>query len=173
MDFFTLANERYSVRKFDSKPVEAEKLHSILEFGRLAPTAKNDQPQKLLVIQKEENLAKLKNSANVYGAPVAAIVCADLRQSWKRPFDNMDSADIDASIVTTYMMLEAARQGLGTIWVCFFKPDVLREEFNLPDYIRPVNILGIGYPAADCEPTDRHYSRKPLSETVAFEEHNW
>ena len=109
----------------------------------------------------------------VYGAPVAVVACADLRQSWKRPFDNLDSADIDASIVTTYMMLEATRQGLGTIWVCFFKPDVLREEFNLPDYIRPVNILGIGYPAVDAEPSDRHFSRKPLSETVAFDTQNW
>lgn len=173
MDFFTLAQERYSVRKFSSQPVEDGKLHSILEFGRLAPTAKNEQPQKLLVIQQEEGLLKLKKAAMVYGAPVAVIACADMRQSWKRPFDGMDSADIDVSIITTYMMLEATRQGLGTIWVCYFNPDILRQEFALPDYIRPVNILGIGYPAADAEPSERHGSRKPLAETVAYDTHNW
>lgn len=173
MELLELAKNRYSVRKFDPRPVEKEKLQSILELGRLAPTAKNEQPHKLLVIQQEEGLAKLKKSANVYGAPLAIIACADLQQSWKRPFDNMDSGDIDVSIVTTYMMLEATRLGLGTIWVCFYKPDILREEFTLPEHIVPVNVLGIGYPAAEAEPSERHYSRKPLAETVSFETHNW
>lgn len=173
MELLEIAEKRYSVRKFDSKPVEKEKLQSILEFGRIAPTAKNEQPQKLLVLQQEEGLAKLNKSAKVYGAPLAIVTCADVQQSWKRPFDNMDSKDIDVSIVTTYMMLEATRLGLGTIWVCYFNPDVLREEFQLPEHIVPISVLGIGYAAADAAPSDRHHSRKPLTDTVSFETHNW
>lgn len=173
MKLVEIAQKRYSVRKFDSKPVEAEKLQSILEVGRLAPTAKNDQPHKLLVVQQEEGLAKLQKCAKIYGAPLAIIACADLQQSWKRPYDGMDSGNIDVSIVTTYMMLEATRLGLGTLWVCFFDPAILREEFKLPDHIVPVNVLGIGYPAADAKPSALHYSRKPLTDTVCYETHNW
>jgi nitroreductase len=173
MELLEIVQKRYSVRKFDSKPVEEKKLQSILEFGRIAPTAKNEQPQKLLVVQQEEGLAKLNKSARVYGAPLAIIACADLKQSWKRPFDNMDSGDIDVSIVTTYMMLEATRLGLGTIWVCFFNPDILRKEFQLPEHIIPVNVLGIGYPAAEAAPSERHSSRKPLADTVCYETHDW
>ncbi|EEG78888.1 nitroreductase family protein [Dethiobacter alkaliphilus] len=173
MELLELAQKRYSVRKFDSKPVEKEKVKSILEFGRLAPTAKNLQPHKLLVLQEKDSLAKLDKSAKVYGAPLAIVTCADLQQSWKRPFDNMDSADIDVSIVTTYMMLEATRLDLGTLWVCYFNPEVLRNEFNLPEHIVPVNVLGIGYAASDAPPSPGQGKRKPLEETVSFETHNW
>lgn len=173
MDLLEIAQQRYSVRKFDTKPVEAKKLQSILEFGRIAPTAKNEQPQKLLVVQQEEGIAKLNKSANIYGAPLAIIACVDQQQSWKRPFDNFDSGEIDVSIVTTYMMLEATRLGLGSIWVCFFNSDILRAEFQLPEHIVPLNVLGIGYTAAEAAPSQRHNSRKPLADTVCYETHNW
>ena len=68
------------------------------------------------------------------------------------------------------MMLCAASLGLDTLWVCMFKPDVVREEFHLPDQVVPVNILYIGYGAGEPASPDRHDTlRKPLSETV-FEE---
>ncbi|NLP37020.1 MAG: nitroreductase [Firmicutes bacterium] len=173
MDFLEIINKRYSVRKFASKPVEEEKLQSILEVGRQAPTAKNNQPQRLLVVREKEGLEKVNKAARLYNAPLAIIACADNRQSWKRPFDGMDSKAIDASIVTTYMMLEATRQGLGSVWICWFDPEVLRKEFALPGYIEPINILALGYPAEDCQPAPLHFERKPLTETVAYEKHNW
>lgn len=173
MELLEIAQKRYSVRRFDPRPVEEEKLQSILEFTRLAPTAKNNQPHRLLVLREQESLEKLKKAANVYRAPLAVIVCADLRQTWKRPYDNMDSGFIDASIITTYMMLEATRLGLGTVWICYFNPAVLAEEFKLPEYIVPVNILAIGYPDENAKPSDMHFSRKDLSEIVSYETHNW
>lgn len=173
MDFMEVITKRYSVRKFADKPVEEEKLQSILEVGRQAPTAKNLQPQRILVVREKEGLEKINKAARLYNAPLAIIACADTRESWKRPFDGMDSKDIDVSIVTTYMMLEATRQGLGSVWICWFDPAVIRQEFALPDYIVPVNILAVGYPAEDCQPAPMHFSRKPLAETVAYEKHNW
>ncbi len=59
-DFKALATERYSVRKFDTKPVEQEKVNIILEAARLAPTAHNYQPQRLLVLNTADSLNKLK-----------------------------------------------------------------------------------------------------------------
>lgn len=84
MNFLDLAKTRYSVRKYEDKIVEKEKLDKILEAARIAPTAANFQPQKLIVVQKKENLEKLKTGTNAYGAPLVIIVCSDHGQSWKR-----------------------------------------------------------------------------------------
>ncbi|SDC69040.1 MULTISPECIES: nitroreductase family protein [unclassified Candidatus Frackibacter] len=170
MDFLQLAKERYSVREYESKKVEEEKLLKILEAGRVAPTATNSQPQRLIVVQKEEGLNKIKKGAKIYDAPLAIIVCSDHGHTWKRPFDGMNTAHIDASIVTDHMMLQATQLGLGTVWICYFEPEVIKEEFNIPENIEPVNILAIGYAAGEAASPDRHNTdRKPLEETVYYE----
>lgn len=170
MDFLELAKTRYSVRKYEETKVEEEKLLKILEAGRIAPTAANGQPQRLIVIQEKEGLENLKKAANAYGAPLAIIVCSDHSATWKRPFDGKDTADIDASIVTDHMMLEATKLGLGTVWVCYFDPAIIRKDFNIPDNFEPINILVIGYSSGLAESPDRHDTkRKPLDNTVFYE----
>ena len=170
MSFLELAKKRFSVRKFESKKVENEKLLQILEAGRVAPTAANNQPQRILVVREEAGLGKLKKAANIYEAPLAVIVCADHQSAWKRPFDGKETVDIDASIVTDHMMMEAAELGIGSVWITYFKPDVLRKEFNIPEHIEPVNVLALGYPAGPIASPDRHAkARKPLKDTVFYE----
>jgi nitroreductase len=170
MNFLELAKKRFSVRKFQAKKVENEKLLQILEAGRVAPTAANFQPQRIIVVREDAGLAKLKKAANIYEAPLAVIVCADHDAAWKRPFDGKGMVDIDASIVTDHLMMEATELGLGTVWICYFKPDVLRKEFNIPDHIEPVNILAIGYAAGQIASPDRHdKARKTMEETVFYE----
>lgn len=170
MDFLELAKKRYSVRSYQPKQVEEEKLQRILEAGRVAPTGANRQPHRLIVVREVSSLEKLKKAANVYGAPLAIIVCADHNVSWKRHYDGKDIADIDATIVTDHMMLEATELGLGTIWVCYFNPEVLKAEFNIPENIEPINILGIGYAGGKAESPDRHESlRLPLTDFVHYE----
>ena len=123
MDFLELARERYSVRKFAPKKVENEKLDAVLEAGRLAPTAVNYQPQRILVLDSEESLGKLRDCTPYhFSAPLALIVCYDDTTSWKRSYDGKDIGKGDTSIVTTQMMLEAAALGLGTTWVGHFDP---------------------------------------------------
>lgn len=168
MDFMELAKKRCSIRAYADRKVEPEKLTQILEAARVAPTAKNLQPVKLLVVQSEEGLEKVGKAANIYGAPLAVIVCADHERNWTRPFDGKQSGDIDASILTTHMMLEATELGLGSVWICFFKPDVLREEFDLPENLEPVNVLAIGYAAGEHAKSDRHEVRVPLEELVEY-----
>lgn len=170
MDFLELAKKRYSVRKYDEKGVEEEKLLNILEAGRISPTAHNNQPQRLIVIKGKEGLEKLKKGANVFGAPLAIIVCSDHSASWKRPFDGKDTADIDASIVTSHMMFEATQLDLGTLWVCWFDPAVIKKEFNIPDNLEPMNILAIGYSSGLPASPDRHdKTRNPIENTVFYE----
>lgn len=170
MSFLDLAKKRYSVRSYSDKKLEKEKLDLILEAAHIAPTGANKQPQKLIVVQEEEGLCKIGKAANIYGAQCAIIVCSDENQVWTRPFDGKKITDIDASIVTDHMMLEATDLGLGTVWICYFKPDVLKAEFDIPDNLVPVNILAIGYTNETALPTDRHNkTRKPVSEIVKYE----
>lgn len=169
MDFLTLAKKRCSIRSYTDRKVEPEKLAQILEAARVAPTAKNLQPVKLLAVQSEEGLAKIGKAANIYGAPLAIIVCADHDRNWTRPFDGKQSGDIDASILTDHMMLQATELGLGSVWICFFKPDVLREEFGMPENLEPINILAVGYSAGEHAKSDRHEVRTALEQLVAYE----
>lgn len=170
MNFIELAKKRYSCRSYSNKPVEKEKLDLILEAARIAPTGANNQPQKLILVQSEEGLIKVSKAANIYNAPLAVIICGDTETAWTRPFDKKQITDIDVSIITDHMMLEAAELGLNSVWICYFKPDVIRTQFNLPKNIEPINILVIGYGNDEPASPERHnQTRKPLSETVFFE----
>ena len=89
MDFLELAKSRYSCRSFLDKEVENEKVLKILEAGRVAPTAVNYQPQRILVLQEKEELEKLSECTRYgWNAPLIMIVCYDKNISWKRKFDN-------------------------------------------------------------------------------------
>lgn len=170
MDFLALAKKRYSVRKYTSDKVEDSKVATILEAGRVAPTGANKQPHHLIVLRKEEGLNKISKAANVYDAPLVIMVCSHKEGSWVRPFDGKSLMDIDASIVTDHMMLQATALGLGSVWIDYFKPDVIKEVFDLPDYLEPINLLAIGYASEEPLSPDRHQeTRKPLDEIVSYE----
>ena len=107
-------------------------------------------------------MSKLKKcSANTYGAPLVIIVCADHNVTWKKRQDNKDFYDIDASIVTTHMMLQATDLGLGSVWIGSFDANMIKKEFNLSESVEAVNILDIGY-AADGDKLNNNKKRKPL-----------
>lgn len=169
MSVLDIAKKRFSVRKYANKSVEKEKLDKVLEAAHVAPTAANLQPIKLYVVQSKEGLAKVGKAANVYEAPVAIVVCADKSKAWKRPFDGMITTDIDASILTDHMMLEATEQGLGTVWVCFFKADVLKKELELPENLEPINILAVGYSDELTADENRHSTQRiPMDQLVTY-----
>lgn len=170
MDFLELAKERYSCRKFLDKEVEKEKLEKILEAGRIAPTAVNYQPQRILVLQDKEQLAKL-SECTPYGwnAPVIMIICYDKIVSWKRKYDGKDEGIVDASVVTTHMMLEIESLGLGTTWIGSFNPEKVRVLYNIPDNYEIVALLPVGYKAEDAEPSAMHNVRKSIDEMVFWD----
>ncbi len=117
MDFLELAKQRYSVRKFCDKKIEQDKIDLILEAGRIAPTAVNYQPQRILVLDNQQSLDKLGECTPYrFQETLALLVYYDQTVSWKRKYDNKDSGEIDASIVATHMMLQAASLGIGSTW---------------------------------------------------------
>ncbi len=169
--FQHLASSRFSVRQFAARPVEKDKLALILEAGRVAPTACNFQPQRILVLDNPETLAKLKVCTPYhFDAPLALLVCYDKSVSWKRKYDGDDAGTVDASIVTTQMMLQAFELGIGSTWVGSFDPRKIHDEFQLPDNYVPVALLPLGYPADDVKPSPQHFKREPMEKTVCFNE---
>ena len=170
MNFLEIAKSRYSVRSYSDKKVEQEKLDKILYAAHVAPTAANLQPVRLIVVQNDEGLNKIGKAANIYGAPLAIIVCSEHNRAWARPFDGKQTVDIDASILTDHMMLEATELGLGSVWICYFKPDIISREFDLPDNLEPINILAVGYSNEPHASPERHTTQRiPLSDLVHYE----
>jgi len=169
MKFIDLAKKRYSVRKFSDKPVDAELLNKVLEAGRMAPTAVNKQPQRIIVLNEKESLSKIKKCTKYhFDAPVVMIVCYDSEESWKNPFSGDDGGVLDAAIVITHMMLQATESDLGTTFVAYFDPKEVIKEFSLPENLVPVALLPMGYPAEDAEPSNSHGNRKDIGETVSY-----
>lgn len=160
MDFMGLAEERYSSRKYEDRPVEPEKVEAILEAGRLAPTAKNLQPVRVLVADTPGAHEKLAKAANLYGAPLGLVAVVERDVSWTRPFDGKDFGDIDASIVITQMMYEARSLGLGSVWIGYFDPAVLKRELGLKGSEEVSGILAVGYSADETSPN--HGNRKGI-----------
>ena len=166
MSFTNLAKKRCSIRAYEPRPVEPEKIAAIVEAAHVAPSAANRQPVRLIQVESAEGLAKLGKSANLYGAPLAFVVCADAERAWKRSFDGMASTDIDASIACDHMMLAAADQGLGSVWICAFDPTGVRAAFDLPASLVPVN-LAVGHAEGEWKSPERHAAERiPISELV-------
>ena len=167
--FLELAESRYSVRNYDPKPIEQEKLDRILRAGQVAPTAANRQPQRIFVLKSDEAMDKARSVTRFcFNAPMALLICYDRSRSWKAA-DGHDSGHVDASIVVTQMMLEAFDEDIGTCWVRGFDKNVLAEVFGLSETLEPVALLPIGYPAADSHPwPGAHDNRLPIENTVTY-----
>ena len=169
MNFIELSKARYSVRDFSDRPVEEEKLRLILEAGRLAPTAVNSQPQRIFVLKSKESIEKIRKATRMaYNAPVVLMICYDKNSSWKaaRFGESHDTGEEDASIVTTAMMMQATELGIGTLWARGYNTKDITDAFGIPDNLQLVCLLDLGYPSDTCKPSDRHFSRVPLEDTV-------
>ena len=168
MSFMELSKARYSVRAFQNTPIEEEKLHLILEAGRIAPTACNNQPQKIYVAKSEEAKAKLASVCRfTFGAPVILVVCYDRTRDWKNKLmPGYESGETDAAIVCTHMMLQAAELGIGSCWVGYFNAQEVADALGLPEHVTVSALLPIGYAAEDALPAPKHTEYRDLADTV-------
>ena len=174
MSFIDLAEKRFSVRSFKDADVDEKYIAKILEAARIAPTAANRQSQRIMVIRGKNNVARLSECTKyTFSAPLLFIICYDRSASWKRKFDGHDEGEIDAAIVTTHMMLEAADIGLGTTWVGYFDPAKLREIVSLDENIIPVALLPTGWPAEGLTPSALHTDRKDIKDLLLDTPEDW
>ena len=169
MEYAQLIRERYSCKKFAPRQVEKEVLDGILEAGRLAPTAKNSQIQRISVLRSPEALERFDSVCPCrYGAPTVLLVAYDREGAFVYPGGKYDSGAEDAVIVATHMMLAAKDAGVDSCWLNFLDPDKTAEAFGLPEGETVVMALDLGYAAEGVRPLPNHTSRKDLSETVRF-----
>ena len=169
MEFTQVVKNRYSCKKFSDRAVEPAKLEEILEAGRVAPTAKNLQEQRIYVIQSAQGLAKIDAATPCrYGAPTCLVVAFDRSNVFTYPGGKRDSGVEDASIVATHLMLAAANAGVDSCWLNFFDPDKLAQALGLPENEEILMILDLGFAAEGVTPLPNHSARKPLTETVRY-----
>ena len=166
MSFFDLARRRYSERYFAETPLEEEKLYKILEAGRIAPTACNNQPQRFYVLKSADALAKAAQLTHTYNAPVVILVCYVYADAWHNPRDGFCSGDMDASIAASSMMFEAEDLSVHSIWLRGFDAAKVQEAFDLPDGTVPSLMLALGYPSEKSKPAPLHEQREPIEEFV-------
>ena len=170
MDYEKIISERYSVRSFKREHLPQEITDKILAAAHKAPTGCNYQPQRILVLNSDESIEKLKNCTRChFNAPTAMLVCNNKNESWKRPYDGALSSPVDAAIVATHMILSAHDNGVGCCWVMHFNPTVMRETFNIPENIEPTALLVMGYPSPDTKPLDLHSKFRPMEEVVFYD----
>ena len=168
MNFLELAKNRYSVRNFQHTPIEEEKLNLILEAGRIAPTACNNQPQKIYVAKSKESREKLASVCPcTFDAPVILVVCYDHTRNWKsKLMPGYESGETDAAIVCTHMMLQAADLGIGSCWVGYFNAQAVSDVLGLPEHVTVSALLPIGYAAENAKPAPLHTQYRSFADTI-------
>jgi len=167
MNVMEAIKSRYSVRRYKNKPVEEEKLNKILEAGRFAPSAKNRQEWRYVVVRDKGKIQKLmiaaKNQRFIGEAPVVIAACAE-DDGYVMSCGQL-SYPIDVAISMDHMTLEAVEEGLGTCWIGAFYENQVKEILNIPKNIRVVLLLTLGYP--DDSPSSKR--RKSINEIVMYE----
>jgi len=158
MDFAKLAAARYSVRAYKNDPVPDEILNRILDAARIAPTAGNRQPFRIIVIHtagRQEELNRIYGREWFTQAPLVLAICAVTDEAWVRKFDEKCYSFVDAAIVFDHLILAATDLGLGTCWIAAFDPVAAREVLALPEGVEPVAFTPLGYIADAAKPKQR------------------
>lgn len=167
MELIDLIKKRYSVRDFLDKKVEETLILKVLEAGRCAPSACNNQPWIFIVIVEQDSRRKLETVYNrewFLNAPVIIAACCDRSASWKRN-DGKDYGDVDIAIALDHMVLTATELGLASCWVGAFKPQEAKKVLMIPEHVEPIAFIPIGYAVTDVP----QKTRKPLNEFVFWD----
>lgn len=173
MNFIELAKQRCTTRGFTGQRITENDLEQILSAGRVAPSACNKQPQRIIVVRHPDNIMKVQKAYKTFGSQCVLIVCRDTRDALIRPFDQKCSGDLDIGIICDHMMLAARELNIGSVMVGLFDPEIIRNEFDVPEYIEPVALLFLGYPEKGfLSPTRHSTERKPLTDTVMYEKYS-
>ncbi len=171
MDFFDVIHSRRSIRKYKDKPVEQEKLRKIMDAVRVAPSARNREPWKFIVLTeqktKQEIYERAYNSKDfILYAPVI-IAAVGYPADYVTTNGNI-AHQVDIGIAGEHIALSATALGLGCCWIAAFKQDEMKKILGVPDDAHIVALFTIGYPDEVPEPKER----KSLSEIVVSEKWN-
>ena len=148
MDVSQAIKSRRSIRLYQEKEIEKEKLDKVLEAARLAPSANNRQEWKFIVVKDKDTRERVADAASgqtfIGQAPIVIVACATESQSIMTC--GQPRYTVDVSIAMSFMILQAQEVGLGTCWIGAFNESSVKEILGIPDDIRVVAITPLGYP---------------------------
>ena len=165
MKVFEAIQKRYSCRAYQQKSIEQEKLDKLMEAARLAPSAKNTQDWRFVVVtdkKVKKQVAETTNRAEVFenaGAIIVGCSNSDFKMTCGQAI-----APIDVSIALEHICLQATELGLGTCWIGSFRTDQVRSILNIPDDINIVELMAVGYPADNAKKPNR----LPMEEIICY-----
>lgn len=166
MELMEVIRNRRSIRRYKPDPVPEEEIKYVLEAARLAPSWVNTQCWHFVVVTDPAVKEKIGQAANgnkwMTRAPVIIVACADPEKPGMR--DDIPNYLVDIGIVVEHLILAATERGLGTCWVGAFRENKMKEALGVPENIRVVECIPIGYPA-EAPPARR---RKSLEEIFSY-----
>lgn len=166
MDLYEAIKKRYSCRSYAAKPIEADKLDRILEAARLAPSAKNLQDWRFVVVTDEKKRKKLAAAANeqmfIATAPAIIVGCSNIEHTMRC---GQKIAPIDLGIAMEHIALAATAEGLASCWIGSFYPEKVRKVLDIPEKAEIIELMPIGYPADK----ETRRPRENIKKIVCFE----
>jgi len=166
-----LIETRKSIRSYKPQKVEEEKLNYILKAFRKAPSAKNLQPWKLIIVKDKKKISDLAIACNnqtfLSEAPIIIVACAKEDEAYGVMGGYMNSYPIDIAIALEHLILAATEKGLGTCWIGAFKEKLVKDLLGVPDNVRVVAITPVGYPSGEGGSRER----KPISEIICYDKY--
>jgi len=172
LSFAAVVKHRAMIRAYKSDPVPEEKIQRLLAYAMRAPSAGNLQPWEFIVVKTPETRAQLAKAAfdqtSIASAPVIIATCADVQRAGSQygargSFYSL----VDTAFASLLILLGAVEQGLGACFVGSYNPEEVTKLFALPEHVRPVGLIPIGYPAES--PRKPGTPKLPLSKLVHAE----
>lgn len=171
MDVMEAIKTRRSIRRYKPAPVPEDLLKTVLNAARLAPSANNSQPWRIIVVSDEDTKLRLVAGANgqkfLAQAPLVLVACGLPDEAFQTAGGYMSSHVIDVSIALDHLTLAAHSVGLGTCWVAWFKEEKVREVLGVPEDVRVVAMTPLGYP----DEAPERPPRRNLEELVLHEKY--
>jgi len=166
MTILETIRKRYSCRAYQDRAVEQEKLDTIFEAARLAPSAKNLQDWRFVVVKDKKTKVKIAEAANnqrfLEGAGVIVVGCSNSDSVMRC---GQAIAPIDVAIALEHIALQAAELGLATCWIGSFFPEKVRSILGIPEDVAIIELMAIGYPADE----QKGQKREPLENVLCYE----
>ncbi len=166
MAVLEVIRKRYSCRAYLDKPIEQEKLDQIFEAARLAPSAKNLQDWRFVVVRDKEKKAKVAactNRPEVFGQ--AGVMIAACSNSDYVMTCGQAVGPIDVSIALEHISLQATELGLATCWIGSFDTKKVRKILEIPQSIAVIELMALGYPADE----GRQPGKEPIQRIMCYD----
>ena len=166
MDLYEAIRQRYSVRSYQDRPIEDDKLERVLDAGRLSPSARNRQERKFVVVRDAARRGRLAEAADQAWMAHAPVIIAIVGTTPDAVMHCGIPADpVDCAIAIDHMTLAAVAEDLGTCWIGHFDQEACCEILSVPSGAKIIELMTLGYPAGS--PGTK--SRRDLDEVVCHE----